>query len=50
MEVKVLLTLDAGDLLACFQELLDGDHSVVVLVHFLENATHVSKVNLKALC
>lgn len=28
------------DLLTRLQELIDGDHSVIVLVHFLENATN----------
>lgn len=34
---RYLKWLDAADLLACVQELLDGDHSVFVLVHFLKN-------------
>lgn len=38
VRLKRWKAFEAEDLLACLQELLDGDHSVIVPVHFLEKA------------
>lgn len=49
VNLKWLKTFNAEDLLACLQELLNGDHAVMVLVHFLKNRdADVSESNLKA--